>query len=228
MISVYMARTAAMASEAHAGKMKFIGGSLCLDFVNTVAARAGVGRATRSRALGGSIGRDKLADYRDLVLWSRLAGLLSEHEAEVLAKRARASPSEAAAVFSRGRKLREAIYRIFRSALEGVRPASSDMELLNRELSRTRAAEHLVARKQGFAWESHDSADALDRMLGPVARSAAELLTSAALEDTRECGGEECGWLFLDTSRGRKRRWCDMRDCGNLAKVRRFRERRRS
>ena len=65
-------------------------------------------------------------------------------------------------------------------------------------------------------------------MFGPVASSAAELLTSAALEDTRECDSEGCGWLFLDTSRSRRRRWCDMRDCGNLAKVRRFRERRRS
>jgi predicted RNA-binding Zn ribbon-like protein len=44
----------------------------------------------------------------------------------------------------------------------------------------------------------------------------------------RQCGGESCGWLFLDTSRNRSRQWCDMRDCGNLAKVRRFRERQKT
>lgn len=208
--------------------MKFVGGRLCLDFVNTVAARAGVGRATGSQALAGSIGRDKLGDYRDLVLWSRLAGLVSEREAQALRNGARRHPSEAAAVFARGRTLREAIYRIFRWTLRGAAPARSDMDLLNRELFRSRAAEKLVVRKRGFVWESDDSGDALDLMLGPVALSAAELLTSADLEHTRECGGEECGWLFLDTSRSRRRRWCDMRDCGNLAKVRRFRERRRS
>ncbi|MGA2590961.1 MAG: CGNR zinc finger domain-containing protein [Bryobacteraceae bacterium] len=36
-----------------------------------------------------------------------------------------------------------------------------------------------------------------------------------------------CGWMFLDTTRNRSRQWCDMRDCGNRAKVRRFREKRR-
>jgi predicted RNA-binding Zn ribbon-like protein len=223
-----MARTLATAPEPRSGSMKFVGGRLCLDFVNTVAARAGVERAARPRAIGGSIGRDKLADYRDLVLWSQLAGLVSEREAQALRTGARRHPSEAAAVFARGRTLREAIYRIFRSVLRDAAPARSDMDLLNRELSRSRAAEQLVARKRGFVWESHDSGNALDLMLGPVALSTAELLTSADLEHTRECGGEECGWLFLDTSRSRRRRWCDMRDCGNLAKVRRFRERRRS
>jgi len=64
--------------------------------------------------------------------------------------------------------------------------------------------------------------------LWPLSRSAAELLTSADLAFIRECQGEDCGWLFLDTSRNRTRRWCDMRDCGNLAKVRRFRRRRRA
>ena len=84
-MSVYMARTLAAAPEPQAGSMKFVGGRLCLDFVNTVSARAGVARATRSRAIGGSIGRDKLADYRDLVVWSRLAGLVSQREAQALA-----------------------------------------------------------------------------------------------------------------------------------------------
>jgi predicted RNA-binding Zn ribbon-like protein len=43
-----------------------------------------------------------------------------------------------------------------------------------------------------------------------------------------QCPGEECGWLFLDITRSGRRPWCDMADCGNLAKVRRFRERHRA
>jgi predicted RNA-binding Zn ribbon-like protein len=31
--------------------------------------------------------------------------------------------------------------------------------------------------------------------------------------------------MFLDTSRNRSRHWCDMKDCGNRAKVSRFRQR---
>ena len=47
---------------------------------------------------------------------------------------------------------------------------------------------------------------ALDSMLWPIARSAADLLTSGELEAVRQCGGRNCGWLFLDTSRNRTRR----------------------
>jgi predicted RNA-binding Zn ribbon-like protein len=36
------------------------------------------------------------------------------------------------------------------------------------------------------------------------------------------CNGGNCGWLFLDESRGKRRRWCDMNDCGSRAKARRY------
>ena len=39
------------------------------------------------------------------------------------------------------------------------------------------------------------------------------------------CADDTCGWLFLDTTRNRTRRWCVMKECGNRSKVRRFRER---
>lgn len=41
------------------------------------------------------------------------------------------------------------------------------------------------------------------------------------------CAAEDCRWAFLDTSRNGTRRWCDMSDCGNRAKNRAWRERRR-
>ncbi|MFB6722979.1 CGNR zinc finger domain-containing protein [Kribbella sp. NPDC056345] len=34
---------------------------------------------------------------------------------------------------------------------------------------------------------------------------------------------DRCGWFFLDTSRGRRRRWCSMQTCGNQAKAERYR-----
>jgi len=44
----------------------------------------------------------------------------------------------------------------------------------------------------------------------------------------RECDGASCTWLFLDRTKNRSRRWCDMKSCGNAAKARRHRARRRS
>ncbi|MGI8786895.1 MAG: CGNR zinc finger domain-containing protein [Pyrinomonadaceae bacterium] len=59
-------------------------------------------------------------------------------------------------------------------------------------------------------------------MLWRISESAAAVLTTGDLTRVRQCGGD-CCWMFLDTSRNRSRQWCDMKDCGNLAKVRRFR-----
>lgn len=73
-----------------------------------------------------------------------------------------------------------------------------------------------------FAWSWADEPLDLEMPLWPIARSAAELLTSpAALPTLRLCASERCAWLFLDTSRNGSRRWCSMRTCGNRAKARR-------
>jgi predicted RNA-binding Zn ribbon-like protein len=57
-----------------------------------------------------------------------------------------------------------------------------------------------------------------------VVRAASDLLTSDALARVRQCADGSCAWLFLDTTRNRTRRWCDMKACGNRNKVRRFRK----
>jgi predicted RNA-binding Zn ribbon-like protein len=214
-----------MTSEWATGKLKLVGGRPCLDFVNTVYARAvGDGLPRRARGDGYSPGDDKLASYADLVAWSARAGVLSDREARRLLRLAEGRSKNAVAVLSRAVKLREALYRIFRARLTGKRAGEADLWTVNEELRAAKDHERLVPKAEGFAlgWVDEDS---LDRMLWPVARSAAEVLTSDELSRVRRCGGERCGWLFLDTSRNRSRQWCDMRDCGNLAKVRRFRRR---
>ena len=62
----------------------------------------------------------------------------------------------------------------------------------------------------------------LDALLSPIVLAAAELLTSPQRLKIRACAAEDCGWLFLDTSRSGRRRWCTMQSCGNRAKARRF------
>ncbi len=79
----------------------------------------------------------------------------------------------------------------------------------------------------GLGWVPVAGTEALGRALWPLVRSAVDLLTSPDLERLKLCEADDCGWLFVDASRNRSRRWCDMSGCGNLAKVRRFRARRR-
>jgi predicted RNA-binding Zn ribbon-like protein len=197
--------------------MKFVGGAACLDFVNTVGAWSGAG----------TVLRDKIASYEDLLRWSLLAGLMTEREARRLARHAAGNPRAARATLARAIRLRAALYRIFTGVLEGRGLRSRDLRVVREELAVARAQERLAVRSGAFLWTWYDRGSALGRVLWPVARSAGDLLTCGDLGRLRRCRGGECGWMFLDTSRNHGRKWCDMKDCGNLAKVRRFRQRER-
>ena len=205
-------------------KWKCVGGRLCLDFVNTVAGWVSGGRR-RGRDYADTVLRDKLPRYGDLLAWAECAGALTRSESRRLGRRAASDPRAAASAMATAAELREALYRIFKSVVENWTPRPADMEVLQRELSMARAHQRLTRVSGAFVWTWDDSDRTLDRVLWPVAGSAAELLTSNDRAMIRQCGGDDCGWMFLDTSRNHSRQWCNMRDCGNRAKVRRFRQR---
>ncbi|WP_328976733.1 CGNR zinc finger domain-containing protein [Streptomyces canus] len=63
-------------------------------------------------------------------------------------------------------------------------------------------------------------------LLGAIARDAVGLLTDpVARAAIRECEGDNCPIVYLDTSRGRRRRWCSSEVCGNRERVARHRRR---
>jgi predicted RNA-binding Zn ribbon-like protein len=209
-------------SDSPAATMKLVGGDLSIDFVNTVGGRV----FSPGRAAASAVVADKLAVYADLVAWGRHTGSVGEADARRLARRAEARPGEAAALLRRALVFREALYRTLRSLMLGRRPEPSDVSLLNAEIAAARGRETLAPDRDGLRWEWPDPGGRLDSPLWPVSRAAAALLTSPPeLSRLRQCGGPTCGWLFLDRSRNRSRQWCTMEDCGNVSKVRRFRQR---
>lgn len=201
-------------------KFKFVGGFLCLDFVNTVGGRI---ESSGGRSATCHIIRDKLAGFQDLVQWSEAAGVLGHREASDLARRRRPNPGAAKIVIDRAVALREALYRICRCCVKGRTPLEADLHLFNAELVAAFAHERLYFSRGRFL-RACDEPGAPDRILWSVVRSAGEFFVSPALTSLRQCPGDECGWMFLDTSRNHSRRWCDMRICGNRAKIRRFRQ----
>jgi predicted RNA-binding Zn ribbon-like protein len=108
--------------------------------------------------------------------------------------------------------------------IEGA-PAADDLAVLNANVAASYPYLRLAGGEPRFVWTWAEGGDKLDQILWPVVRSAAEALTSGELERIRMCAGEHCGWLFIDRSKNRSRRWCDMQECGNVAKVRRYRRR---
>jgi predicted RNA-binding Zn ribbon-like protein len=171
--------------------------------------------------------REYLHTYGDLVAWSRHAGILNDDAAQRLVDEAERRPAEAAQILAQAQALREAIYRIFSAIAAGGTPLADDLVILNDALGNTLARLQVTPTPDGFIWSWRPDETALDSMLWPLVRSAGELLTSPELDRVRECDGDTCSWLFLDTSKNRSRRWCDMRDCGNRAKARRHYSRKR-
>jgi predicted RNA-binding Zn ribbon-like protein len=206
--------------DSPAATAKLVGGDPCLDFVNTVGGRAPARGGSKER-----VRADKLVGYPDLVAWSAHAGLLGDAEARGLLRLGDERPREATAVLARALAFREALYRTLRALMLGRRPAPADLPLLNAEVAAARSREVLAARRGKICWKWPDADKRLESLLWPVTRAAGALLTSGDLSRLRQCGGDQCGWLFLDRSRNRSRQWCTMEDCGNVSKVRRFRKR---
>jgi predicted RNA-binding Zn ribbon-like protein len=190
-------------------KLPLLGGVLCLDFVNTVDPRL---KAPQE---------DFLPTFATLAEWGQFAGLLTAAQKRAMRAEGVADPLLAEDIHRRAIELREALFRLFHAS----QPLDSQaLDILNAELERASMG-LAVQRFDGGYRLTWRSTAASDRLLGPVARSAAELLASPKLHHVRECAGEGCGWLFLDSSKAHRRRWCSMAGCGNRAKAQRHRQR---
>jgi len=196
----------------------FVAGNLCLDFVNTVDPRHADDRD------------DYLCNYDRLLDWSVAAGLIEPADRSDLDRCARADPLGADGVYQRALTLREALYRLLAPGSSGSGPPDpSAAESLNEEIRLASSRAAIEPTQHGWAWAWDDASSRLDRVLWPIARAAAELLTSPTSSRIRECEGSNgCGWLFIDASKNGRRRWCDMRVCGNRAKARRHSQRQRA
>jgi predicted RNA-binding Zn ribbon-like protein len=204
-------------SERPAALAKQVAGRPCLDFANLVKAWT-----DQTQAL-----QDRLTEYADLLGWSWNAGLLGEAATARLWRESQQRPREAAAVLQRARRLRDSIHAIAWAFEKGRPQSRTALDAVADEARVARSHQVLEASKGRLEWRLPDGPPALDAPLWPVALSAESYFTSADLTRLHSCPGEECGWHFEDATRNRSRQWCDMGDCGNLAKVRRFRSRQR-
>jgi predicted RNA-binding Zn ribbon-like protein len=192
--------------QATVDTRRLVGGSLCLDFANSVDWTSdGSERPTHADALG---------EPQHLVTWGRRLELVPENVPLIVSGRELAAAHE----------LRHAIHDVFAAIAAGDIPSRPSLERLERRHAQATAAACLVQRDGAWAldWPLDER-----RIRFAVALSAIDLLRDEArLDRVRSCPGNNCGWLFLDFT-GR-RRWCSMEVCGSRAKMRRFYERQRS
>jgi predicted RNA-binding Zn ribbon-like protein len=195
---------------------RYVAGDPALDLVNTV------------DWTSTGLVEDRLANYDRLTRWAEAAGLLLPRLGAQFRGAAAQRPRAAESALRAAKELRWNLRQIFRAVARGESPAKlPEMAELNDSLASALAQLQLVGAPSGSAegpplqWSWRDAAERLDSIIWPVARSAAELLVSEEAGRIRECGGLECGWMYVDRSRNGLRRWCMMESCGTREKSRR-------
>ena len=178
---------------------RFDTGSLALDLVATVGWR-----------FGDPV--ERLVRPTDLATWLRSTGLVDS------------PPEVGEAAHAACLALREAIHRTARSASEGRVPTPEDRVLINQLAALPLRVPGLDAR--GQLWWS--AIDPVTAALGTIARDAVTVIGGPDATAIRSCQELRCAMLFLDRSRGHRRRWCSMAECGNRAKVAAHRQRARA
>jgi predicted RNA-binding Zn ribbon-like protein len=188
------------------------GGVACLDFANTLDGRA-IPRP-----------EEHLHTYTDLVRWARYAGLIDPSTARRLAT---ATPPAAQAALRTALELREAIFQVFAAVGRGRPASAADLATVQGGYAAAMAAARLAPDGTGYGWQFRG--DAPDRAWWPLAVSATGLLTNGPLERVKVCAADAgCIGLFVDISKNRSRRWCNMQTCGVEAKMQRQATRRRT
>jgi predicted RNA-binding Zn ribbon-like protein len=190
--------------------MRLSGGHPALDFANTVDSRRG------------RWGPDFLRSFDDLLVLAERTAVLDSVAVSRLRKKASADPERARTSVDKAVTLREAIHQVFIAEDTARACRSTALQVVESAAREGRSRERLSQNKSGFAWSL--PFDELEDVGRAFALTALELLIARSnRREVRECKGDNCGWLFLDHSKGGLRKWCSDATCGTRSRVARFR-----
>jgi len=187
----------------------FIGGDAALDFINTVTGRD-------------QSPRDWLDNYPRLLEWAALVRLLPKNILRALVRKAKSEPALAAAALARAKVFREALFVLITGIVSGSTPSKAMLALLReRWIAGINAHELRFDDGRVVAEPRNDTAN-FDLIASMIAYRMVEHVLTLPTDRLRICHGSNCSWVFIDSSKAGRRRWCDMAVCGNAAKSRRF------
>jgi predicted RNA-binding Zn ribbon-like protein len=185
-------------------KYQFVAGNLALDFVNTVAFRADPGKK-----------KDHLQRSEDVHRWASQAQLPDRAAIS-------SGPLAETAALRRIRVVREQLFAVFHAIASDDPIPADTLARVGNALHDCWAKRCLSVEGAEVRWTWRSGARCTDYLLYPVLTAATDLLTSVSRGMVRQCEDAGCGWLFLDRSNARTRRWCSMADCGNRHKARKY------
>ncbi len=208
-----------MAGQGISGALPFQHGHLALlqdglDFVNTL-------EFSRQGA------SDELDSAERALDWLCRHDLLHHEAREAELLRCQASPQASLRLLGRLRRVRTAMRELLEAAAQRRPPALAELAEINRVL-RAHYVYELAPSPDGVSMEHRHQGDPIDGALARLAESLARELIQGHPERLRLCQNSDCRWVFADTSRTGRRKWCDMSTCGNRAKVARHRARKQA
>src|SRR6266536_2228294 len=196
-----------------------IGGDPALDFVNTVTGRD-------------QSPHDWIDSYPRLLEWAAFVHLLPKKVLRALAKKAQKEPAAAAIALARAKVLREALFELVTRIILRRAPTKSALALLREHWITGIKAHELRFRDGRVLVDLRNDALDFDLIASTIAYRMVQQVLPLPMDRLRICQGPNCSWVFIDSSKAGRRRWCDMAVCGNAAKSRSFyarsRQRRKS
>jgi predicted RNA-binding Zn ribbon-like protein len=192
-----------------------VGGHVVLDLVNTVNARDGDPV-------------DWLDGYPRVLEWAAFTGQFDESLLAELGRINDADPGAGTLALRRFRELREAIHDVLTASIQNETAAEKALRRVEARWKAAVALARLTISDDRTGLELSVESSRLDYLSHELALRAVDLLRTFPEGRTRICAGTKCGWLFIDSSKGGRRRWCDMATCGNAAKSKRHYERKRA
>jgi len=183
--------------------LRFIGGRLALDFVNSVPI-------------------DNEFSWDQLIEFLESAQIVTPERGGELLALNRSDPQTAEALLRKAQRLAVALRLALDAVLRKQRVLREWIEPVNEVLRITEGHDELVYTDNDWEIQFVASEGGLEWLLAAVARSAAEIISEGPRARLRLCANPRCGLLFYDTSRTHRRRWCSMTVCGNRHKVAAF------
>ena len=171
---------------------------------------------------------DQLPDADALLEWLREAELLSNRARATESGRLRRDDQEAQRRLQRFHRLRDVLRSAADDLIERGDVGSARIRELNHILRHGLHYHQLHHEPGGARFAISQVGDRLDQARAAIAGSFAHFLAEGGADRLRICANDGCRYLFIDRSPTGRRRWCDMRTCGNQAKVARHRARARA
>jgi predicted RNA-binding Zn ribbon-like protein len=181
----------------------------CLDFIN-------------SESYDDGVPHEHLGTADDAIAYFTLRGLA--HEDALRAQAARDTDAWVARIHG----LRAALREVWDAEVEHRIPGQGALDAVNAVLREAPRIELIAGEDCCGVGHRHTADDPTGEALARVAGPFAEAIAAGQTGRFRICANDGCRWVFADSSRAGRRRWCDMSSCGNVAKVRRYRARRKA